>query len=108
MRLADALGVGFEDLEAPGPANDVDLLRLRQALGLPRPKRPGSWVERSVLTLVDGAEDPRRVARVTAAELTAEARETGWSGGMAGAPPREQGGHCGFGLLDFIPFTTAD
>lgn len=83
VRLADVLGVGFEDLEVPGRA-DPDLRGLRVAAGLTQADAAALLgVERSVLKRVEaGAElppDPVRMGKVYAvskAELAAAARRT--------------------------------
>lgn len=77
MRLAAALGLGFHDLEQPGPADAADLRRLRESLGMTQSdvaQRLG--LERSALQQIEAEEalpsDPRRMAAiygVTAAEL---------------------------------------
>ena len=83
--LAKALGVGFEALEKPGPADAEDLRRLRESLGLTQAeaaRRMG--IDASALKRVEaGAElppDPKAMARVyrlTAADLAAVVRRTG-------------------------------
>lgn len=85
VHLTDALGLGYEDLEQPGPADAADLRRLRETLGLTRAeaaRRLG--IDPSALKRVEsGAElppDPKRMARVyrvTAGELAAVVRRTG-------------------------------
>ena len=77
VRLAAALGLGFHDLEQPGPADTADLRRLRESLGMTQSdvaQRLG--LERSALQQIEAEEalpsDPRRMAAiygVTAAEL---------------------------------------
>jgi len=84
-RLAKALGVAFEALERPGPADAEDLRRLRESLGLTQAqaaRRLG--IDASALKRVEaGAElppDPKVMARVyglTAADLAAVVRRTG-------------------------------
>ncbi len=77
LRVARALGVGFEDLEQPGPADAEDLRRLRETQGWTREEAAELLgIDTSVLARVEaGAElppDPRRMARVyglTAGEL---------------------------------------
>jgi len=83
--LAKALGVAFEALEQPGPADAEDLRRLRESLGLTQAeaaRRMG--IDASALKRVEaGAElppDPKAMARVyglTAGDLAAVARRTG-------------------------------
>ena len=83
--LAKALGVAFETLEKPGPADAEDLRRLRESLGLTQAeaaRRMG--IHASALKRVEaGAElppDPKAMARVyglTAADLAAVVRRTG-------------------------------
>ena len=85
LRLAKVLGMGFEDLEQPGPADADDLRRLRETLGWTREeaaRRLG--IQASTLARVEaGVElppDPRRMARVyglTAGELAAVWRRGG-------------------------------
>ena len=85
LRLAKVLGMGFEDLEQPGPADADDLRRLRETLGWTREeaaRRLG--IQASTLARVEaGVElppDPRRMAReygLTAAELAAVWRRGG-------------------------------
>ena len=85
VRLAQALGLRFDDLEVPGPADADDLRRLRESLGwTQREAAERLGLERSVLKRVETGEelppDPRRMARVygvTAAELAAVVRRTG-------------------------------
>ncbi len=84
-QLAQVLGLGFDDLEQPGPGDAADLRRLRESLGLTQAQaaqRLGP--ERSALKRVEAGEelppDPRRMAKVygvTAAELAAVVRGTG-------------------------------
>jgi transcriptional regulator with XRE-family HTH domain len=84
-RLAELLRIGFEDLEVDGPADAVDLRRLREALGLTQAQAAQLLgLDRSVLKRVEaGVElppDPRRMCRVygvTAAELAKVVRRTG-------------------------------
>ncbi len=84
-RLAELLGIGFEDLETAGPADAADLRRLREALGLTQVEAAELLgLDRSVLKRVEaGVElppDPRRMCRVygvTAAELANVVRGTG-------------------------------
>lgn len=67
VRLADALGLDFEDLEQPGPADAEDLRRLRESLGLTQAeaarrlgidasalKRGGGWRRVATRTEADG------------------------------------------------------
>ncbi len=83
--LAKALGVGFEALEKPGPADAEDLRRLRESLGLTQAEAAGRMgIDPSALKRVEaGAElppDPKAMARVyglTAADLAAVVRRTG-------------------------------
>ncbi|MBK6764023.1 MAG: helix-turn-helix domain-containing protein [Micrococcales bacterium] len=85
LRVAQALGMGFEDLEQPGPAEAEDLRRLRETLGWTRGQAAGRLgIEPAVLARVEaGVElppDPRRMARVygvTAGELAAVWRRGG-------------------------------
>ncbi len=85
LRVAQVLGMGFEDLEQPGPADADDLRRLRETLGWTREQAAERLgVEPAVLTRVEaGAElppDPRRMARVyglTGAELATVWRRGG-------------------------------
>ena len=85
VRLAEVLGLDYEDLEQPGPSDADDLRRLRESLGLTRAeaaRRLG--IDPSALKRVEaGAElppDPKRMARVyglTAAELAAVVQRSG-------------------------------
>ncbi len=85
LRVARVLGMGFDDLEQPGPADADDLRRLRETLGWTREQAAERLgVEPAVLTRVEaGAElppDPRRMARVyglTGAELATVWRRGG-------------------------------
>ena len=85
LRLAKVLGMGFEDLEQPGPADADDLRRLRETLGWTREEAARRLViQASTLARVEaGVElppDPRRMARVyglTAGELAAVWRRGG-------------------------------
>ena len=87
-RVADVLGLGFEDLEAPEPDGGEDLRRLRQALGWTRAEAAERLgVEPSTLQRVEeGLElppDPRKMARVygvSRMELAAAARRVGGRG----------------------------
>ena len=88
LRVAQVLGVGFEDLEQPGPADADDLRRLRETLGWTREQAAErSGIEPAVLARVEaGVElppDPRRMARVyglTGAELAQVWRRGGHVG----------------------------
>jgi transcriptional regulator with XRE-family HTH domain len=83
-RLAHAQGLGFDDLEQPGPADAADMRRLRESSGLAQAeaaRRMG--IDSSALKRVEaGVElppDPKAMARVygvTAAELAAVVRRT--------------------------------
>lgn len=85
VRLAQALGIGFADLEQPSPADADDLRRLRQTLGWTREQAADRLgIDPSALKRVEaGLElppDPKRMAKVyglTAAELAAVVRRTG-------------------------------
>ena len=85
VRLAQALGLDFEDLEAAAPADAPDLRRLRESLGLTRAEAAGLLgIDASALKRVEaGAElppDPKAMCRVygvTAGELAAVVRRTG-------------------------------
>lgn len=85
LRLAQAFGIGFEDLEAPGPADTADLRRLRESLGLTQAEAADRLgIDASALKRVEAGQelppDPRAMARVygvTAAELAAVVRRTG-------------------------------
>lgn len=84
VRLAEALAIGFADLEQPSPADADDLRRLRQTLGWTRERAADRLgIDPSALKRVEaGLElppDPKRMARVyglTAAELAAVVRRT--------------------------------
>jgi transcriptional regulator with XRE-family HTH domain len=84
VRLAQVLGVGFEDLEVGGPADAQDLRRLRESLGWTRAEAAERLgIDASALKRVEaGAElppDPKvmcRVYGVTAGELAAVVRGT--------------------------------
>ena len=83
--LAKSLGVAFEELEQPGPADAEDLRRLRESLGLTQVEAARQMgIDPSALKRVEaGAElppDPKAMARVyglTAADLAAVVRRTG-------------------------------
>ena len=85
VRVARALGVGFEDLEQPGPADAGDLRRLRESLGLTQAEAAERLgIGPSALKRVEAGQelppDPKRMAKVygvTAAELAAVVRRTG-------------------------------
>lgn len=85
LRVAQVLGMGFEDLEQPGPADADDLRRLRETFGWTREQAAERLgIEPAVLGRVEaGVElppDPRRMAReygLTAAELAAVWRRGG-------------------------------
>ena len=84
-QVADALGLGFDDLEVPEPDGGEDLRRLRDALGWTRAEAAEHLgVEPFTLQRVEeGLElppDPRTMARVygvSRMELAAAARRTG-------------------------------
>ena len=84
-RLAEVLGVAFEALESPGPADAEDLRRLRESLGLTQAEAARQLgMDASALKRVEaGAElppNPKVMARVvglTAADLAAVVRRTG-------------------------------
>jgi transcriptional regulator with XRE-family HTH domain len=84
-QLAQVLGLGFDDLEQPGPADAADLRRLRESLGWTQAQAAQRLgLSASALKRVEAGEelppDPRRMARVyqvTAAELAAVVRGTG-------------------------------
>ena len=85
LRVARVLGMGFDDLEQPGPADADDLRRLRETLGWTREQAAERLgVEPAVLTRVEGGAlwppHPRRMARVyglTGAELATVWRRGG-------------------------------
>ena len=84
-RLARALGLGFEDLEQPGPADANDLRHLRESLGWSQAEAAARLgLERSTLKRVEAGDalppDPKQMAHVyglTAADLAAVVRRTG-------------------------------
>ncbi len=85
LQLARTLGLEFEDLEHPGPADADDLRWLRRSLGWTREQAAARLgIDPSALKRVEaGAElppDPKRMAKVygvTAGELAAVVRRTG-------------------------------